>query len=79
MKSKIMIFLTCFLITNYFYTPVSAESANKPIHIAHECNATSIQPKSDIIRWRYKTVDGIIYKRLYNYTKQQWIGEWQRG
>lgn len=33
--------------------------------------------RSDIIEWRYKTENGKLYKRLYNYSKQEWIGEWE--
>lgn len=32
---------------------------------------------ADIIDWRYKTVDGWIYRRLYNYSRGVWIGEWE--
>lgn len=34
-------------------------------------------PFADIIGWRYKAVDGKMYRRQYNYSKQQWIGEWE--
>lgn len=32
--------------------------------------------RSDIIVWRYKIIDGKLYKRQYNTTKGIWIGEW---
>ena len=32
----------------------------------------------DVLQWKYKTVNGIVYKRLYNTTTQQWITEWER-
>lgn len=31
---------------------------------------------SDHIGWRTKVVNGKTYRRLYNYTKREWIGEW---
>lgn len=37
---------------------------------------STIRPLADIIDWRYKIEDGKMYKRLYNYTTQQWVGEW---
>ena len=37
---------------------------------------SSITPQSDDIGWRYKTVNGKLYKRLYNYSTNQWIGDW---
>lgn len=36
-----------------------------------------ITPYADIIGWRYKSVDGKMYQRQYNYSKQTWIGEWE--
>lgn len=26
--------------------------------------------------WRYKVIDGKLYKRLFNYTTKEWIGDW---
>ncbi|MGF7142183.1 hypothetical protein HNQ56_000593 [Anaerotaenia torta] len=39
-------------------------------------STVSVTPYSDIIDWRYKSENGNIYKRLYNYSTQEWIGEW---
>lgn len=41
-----------------------------------DSSASSITPLADIIEWRYKFEDGKMYKRLYNYTKDIWIGDW---
>lgn len=38
--------------------------------------AAEVQPKADEIRWRFKTVDGKVYKRLYNFSTKTWIGDW---
>lgn len=35
-----------------------------------------IQPRAEIFEWRYKVVDGKLYKRLYNATRHKWAGEW---
>lgn len=32
----------------------------------------------DITGLRYKTENGVLYKRLYNYSTNTWIGNWQR-
>ncbi len=37
---------------------------------------STIRPLAHIIDWRYKIEDGKMYKGLYNYTTQQWVGEW---
>ena len=36
----------------------------------------TIEPRADIIGWRYKTENGRVYKRLFNYSKDEWIGDW---
>lgn len=38
----------------------------------------TITPRQRILEWRFKTIDGKLYKRLYDYTAQKWIGSWQR-
>ena len=32
--------------------------------------------RAEIIGWRYKTEDGKLYKRQYNYSTGKWIGDW---
>lgn len=32
--------------------------------------------RSDNIRWVFKTVDGKLYRRLYNFSTGEWIGDW---
>ena len=39
-------------------------------------SAETIQPKSDRIAWRFATINGVKCKRLHNYTKGVWIGDW---
>lgn len=36
-----------------------------------------VVPYADITGWRYKSENGKVYRRLYNYSKQKWIGEWE--
>lgn len=36
----------------------------------------NVMLRADDIGWRYKMIDGKMYKRLYNYTDHKWIGEW---
>ncbi|MCH4177824.1 MAG: hypothetical protein LKF43_10095 [Streptococcaceae bacterium] len=54
-----------------------------PIAKADEQTSTTdteitITPRKNIVDWRFKTIDGNLYKRLYDYTAQKWIGSWQR-
>ena len=52
-------------------TPV----ATVPVHAATG-SETTVQPRADIIQWIYKEEDGKLYKRLWNGSKAQWIGDW---
>lgn len=33
-------------------------------------------PYSEVIEWRFKIEDGKMYKRLYNFSRAEWIGDW---
>lgn len=33
-------------------------------------------PRGDKIEWVYQLIDGKYYKRLYNYTTNEWVGDW---
>lgn len=62
----------------YAYSPISTDTPTGTLQNtvvqSEEYNAV---PFADIIGWRYKAVDGKMYRRLYNYSKQQWIGNWE--
>ncbi|RKD34985.1 hypothetical protein [Lacrimispora algidixylanolytica] len=32
---------------------------------------------AQIIEWRYKTVNGKMYRRQYNYSRKKWVGDWE--
>lgn len=36
----------------------------------------SVMPMSDAIEWVFDIVEGKVYKRLYNYSTANWIGDW---
>ena len=38
---------------------------------------SSSHMRADIIDWRYKTENGKLYRRQFNYSKNEWIGEWE--
>ena len=40
-------------------------------------NDQTIVPYAHIIDWRYKSQGGKVYRRLYNYSREQWIVEWE--
>ena len=52
--------------------PVNAVQITENVQSDH-----LITPFSDVIGWRYKKVNEKLYRRLYNYSKEKWIGEWE--
>ena len=43
--------------------------------ISYESNSTK-DTRAEKIGYVYKTVNGKLYKRLYNYSRGEWIGDW---
>lgn len=74
MKRKLIIIITTLCIT-LSIPSFALASVPIPDNICVD-SKTTITPYSDNIQWRYKSINGVLYKRLYNYTRKQWIGEW---
>lgn len=51
--------------------------ASESVVVDETGSEDSIQPRQAIIDWRFKIEDGKLYRRLYNYTEQCWVGEWE--
>lgn len=43
---------------------------------AAETEEYGISPLMDRIDWRFKMINGKLYKRLFNYSMDEWIGDW---
>ena len=39
-------------------------------------NSATIQPRQDKIDWVYKSENGRVYRRLFNFSKNEWVGDW---
>ena len=39
-------------------------------------SADAIAPHADILEWRVKIENGKLYKRLYNTSTMEWVGDW---
>ena len=69
--SKVLLFVggMCIALA-LFFCPVS----NLPAPAA--TGEETVQPMSDDIRYRFAIIDNKIYKRLFNYSTSEWIGDW---
>lgn len=86
MKRILLILLSCMIIISAGVTAVFAEEIvsdpNEPLEYSFVIESSEegeeVNPRADIIGWRYKIMNGHLYRRKYNYTKQIWIGHWER-
>ena len=68
----IFVFLLSFISIGIFSD--STVSANEPSIVISEDDSSAYS--SDVIVWKYKTINGKLYKRKYNQTTKKWIGSW---
>ena len=54
---------------------VSAQNTASEPSIAVSEEDSSVY-SGDVIVWKYKTMNGKLYKRKYNKTTKKWIGNW---
>lgn len=71
MKKKIILGFISTMVISTTAIPVFAE-ANTPVYT----NTTIKEYRKDDIRWVYEVRDGKVYKRQYNFSKEEWIGNW---
>lgn len=50
--------------------------ATVPVQAAAS-NNEELKPQHAVIEWRYKIVNGNLYRRLYNYQINAWVGDWE--
>lgn len=72
---------TACLTLMVFACPTTSLTVNAASNVQEDSIVTlsdeyGIMPLKDDIRYRYKIEDGKLYKRLYNHTTLEWIGDW---
>lgn len=79
MKKKIIILLSILsmLSPSTVFAEDTYTTAVPTVSTESENDTWTIEPMSDVIIWKYKTVGNITYRRRYNTTKKQWIGDWE--
>lgn len=76
-KSKVFIlsFMASFILFSSMPSYVEAATSVSPTVTTLSAGDNA---RKDDIRWVYNTVNGITFRRQYNYTKGVWIGDWER-
>ena len=79
MKKKITILLfVLFILGSTTAYAEDTYAAASPISSAIFADkGDTIMPMSDAIVWKFQQIDGKTYRRRYNVTKGQWIGDWE--
>ena len=78
MKKRILIFICLLNICGIYLFTSSILTCQAKECVSYTCESENdIQQRAEILGWRYKIVDGKLYKRLFNYTSQQWVGSWK--
>lgn len=72
---------TACLTLMVFACPTTSLTVNAASNVQDDSIATlsddyGIMPLKDDIQYRYKIENGKMYKRLYNYTVGEWVGDW---
>lgn len=73
MKRKIIVMLLLLEVLSFSSSTVMASSHKTAITTLQE---NEITPKADKIEYVYKIINGALYKRLYNYSRNEWVGDW---
>ena len=79
MKKALYLLLTCATLTlslpSLSVTSLTAEPTEATVE-------TSVETSSDtttyaaVTEWRYKVINGYVYKRLYDKTNKIWLTDW---
>lgn len=69
-KYILMVLLSMICINNFDMVVLASNS--------YPCSANSkVEERADAYEWRYKVVNGKLYRRLFNLTKVEWVGDWE--
>lgn len=76
-KSKVLVLSLLSSLVLFAGVPSYAEAA-APVPPAIATYSAGDLARADDIRWVYQTFGGVTYRRQYNFTKDVWIGGWER-
>jgi hypothetical protein len=68
-KKLLVLIGTACLSLNMFISPAATITT-------HAAESETLMPYADITEWRFKIENGKMYKRLYNCSTREWIGDW---
>lgn len=72
--NKIVLFTAAILLSTCVVPSLNISAKEYASTISYQSQICV--PFSENIDWRYKVENGKIYRRLYNYSMSQWVGDW---
>lgn len=76
MKKAMYVLLTCATLTLSLPSLSATTLAAEPAEAAVEASASDVVVLKSDTEWRYKVINGYLYKRLYDKTNQIWLTDW---
>lgn len=77
MKKRILICLASSMFILSICPTIINASSDFSINTTSSINST-VLPKKDIVGYQYKKVNNIIYRRLYNFSANTPLSDWER-
>ncbi len=72
-RSVCLIFALIMMLTSIFcVSAISATAADNDGAQIASAGDTEIMPRADELVWKYMTVNGCLYKRRWNVTRDEW-------
>lgn len=78
MKKNIIVVVASFIVVIGIGLNVQASNMQITEQSIQVENQSENSTRAEIIDWRYKIVNGVLYRRLFNYTRNEWIGNWEK-
>ncbi|MEY8353193.1 hypothetical protein AALB39_07495 [Lachnospiraceae bacterium 54-53] len=83
-KSKRLVLSLTALVVGLSAFPIDASAQTSKqqlspitINVQENSELRVAYPNAQAIGWRYKSENGKVYRRQYNYSRRKWIGEWE--
>lgn len=80
MKSKkILLIAIVFILFLPCTCSIESHASDSIKQNSHTAISSDFSTLSDEIVWKYKWINGVLYKRQYNRTQKKWIGSWVKA
>lgn len=79
MKKKLCILFAAISLTLSLPFGMDVHASDSNTADGTAASSSEISPRKFSYEWRYKIINGVLHKRLYNHTLGVWIGDWVKA